>query len=78
MAILEITQWVDARGLTCPMPILSMAQALRTIPSGAAVELVATDPGAVKDVPAWCLATGNQLMALTSDGAVYHFVIRRP
>jgi len=77
MPVVEITQTVDARGLSCPMPIVKTAQAVKTIPSGASIELVATDAGSVKDVAAWCKATGNELVEQTSDGAVYRFVIRR-
>ena len=77
MPVVEITQTIDARGLSCPMPIVKTAQAVRAIPSGAVVELVATDPGSIKDIAAWCRATGNELVGQTSDGAVYRFVIRR-
>jgi tRNA 2-thiouridine synthesizing protein A len=77
MPVIEITQSIDARGLSCPMPIVKTAQTVKTIPSGAAVELLATDPGSIKDVAAWCRATGNELVEQTSDGAVYRFVIRR-
>ena len=77
MPVVEITQTIDARGLSCPMPVVKTAQAVRALPSGAVVELVATDPGSIKDIAAWCRATGNELVEQTSDGAVYHFVIRR-
>jgi Predicted redox protein, regulator of disulfide bond formation len=77
MPIVEISQSIDARGLSCPMPIVKTAQAIKTIESGAAVELLATDAGSIKDVAAWCRATGNELVEQTSDGAVYRFVIRR-
>ena len=77
MPVVEITQTIDARGLSCPMPIVKTAQTVKAIPSGAAVELLATDPGSIKDVAAWCRATGNELLEQTSDGAVYRFVIRR-
>jgi len=77
MPILEITQTVDARGLSCPMPIVKTAQAVKPLPTGAVVELLATDAGSTKDVAAWCRATGNELIEQTSDGAVYRFVIRR-
>jgi len=77
MPLIEITQTVDARGLSCPMPIVKTAQAVKPLPSGAVVELLATDVGSIKDVAAWCRATGNELIEQTSDGAVYHFVIRR-
>jgi tRNA 2-thiouridine synthesizing protein A len=75
--IVEITELIDARGLSCPMPIVKTAQAVKAIPSGAVVELLATDVGSIKDVAAWCRATGNELVEQTSDGVVYHFVIRR-
>lgn len=77
MPVVEITQSVDARGLSCPMPIVKLAQAFKALPSGAVVELLATDAGSVKDVAAWCRTTGNELGEQTSDGAVYRFVIRR-
>lgn len=77
MPTLEITQTIDARGLSCPMPIVKTALAIKVVPSGAAVELLATDAGSTKDVAAWCRATGNELVEQTLDGAVYRFVIRR-
>jgi tRNA 2-thiouridine synthesizing protein A len=77
MPVVEISQIIDARGLSCPMPIVKTAQAVKPLPSGAVVELLATDAGSVKDVEAWCRATGNELVDQSSDGAVYRFVIRR-
>lgn len=77
MELLEVTASVDARGLSCPMPIVRTAQAIKPLPSGAIVEVLATDPGSVKDFAAWCRSTGNELVDQTSDGAVYRFVIRR-
>jgi tRNA 2-thiouridine synthesizing protein A len=77
MPVVEISQTIDARGLSCPMPIVKTAQAVKPLPSGAYVELLATDAGSIKDVAAWCHATGNELTDQSSDGAVYRFVIRR-
>lgn len=69
---------VDARGLSCPMPIVKAALWLRSVTSGQLMELLATDPGSVKDVVAWCRTTGNDLLEQrTDDTGVYHFVIRR-
>ena len=77
MATLVIATTVDARGLACPMPIVKTAQAVKGLPSGALVEVLATDPGSVKDVAAWCRSTGNELVEQSADGAVLRFVIRR-
>jgi tRNA 2-thiouridine synthesizing protein A len=68
---------LDARGLKCPMPIVKTAQAIKTIPSGQLLEVLATDPGSVADFAAWSRSTGNELVASSVDGGVYRFVLRR-
>lgn len=77
MALVEITLTVDARGLSCPMPIVKTAQAIKTVGPGDVLEVLATDPGSTKDFVAWCRSTGNELVEQSSDGTVYRFVIRR-
>ena len=74
---LQIVQTLDARGLNCPMPIVKTAQAIKTIESGQLLEVLATDPGSVKDFAAWSRTTGHQLLEQTVDGGVYRFVLRR-
>jgi tRNA 2-thiouridine synthesizing protein A len=74
---LQIAQTLDARGLSCPMPIVKTAQAMKTIPSGSLLEVLATDPGSVKDVAAWSRTTGNELIEQTVDGGTFRFVLRR-
>ena len=74
---LQILQHVDARGLSCPMPIVRTAQAIKTLTSGVILEVLATDPGSTKDFAAWCRATGNELLEQSVDGTVHRFVIRR-
>jgi TusA-related sulfurtransferase len=68
---------VDARGLSCPMPIVKTAQAMKTIVAGQLLEVLATDAGSVKDVAAWSRSTGNELVEQTTDGGVFRFVLRR-
>jgi tRNA 2-thiouridine synthesizing protein A len=74
---LQITQTLDARGLSCPMPIVKTAQAIKTIASGSLIEVLATDPGSVKDFAAWSRTTGNELVEQTTDSGVFRFVLRR-
>ncbi|MFL5686851.1 MAG: sulfurtransferase TusA family protein [Chloroflexota bacterium] len=74
---LQITQMLDARGLSCPMPIVKTAQAIKTMPSGGVIEVLATDPGSVKDFAAWSRTTGNELVEQTTDDGVFRFVLRR-
>ena len=57
--------------------IVKTAQTIKTVPSGALVEVLATDPGSVKDFAAWSRSTGNEIVEQTADGGVYRFVLRR-
>jgi len=78
MTVLVIAdELVDARGLSCPMPIVKTATAMRTLASGKVVEVLATDPGSVKDFNAWARSTGNELIESTQEGSVYRFLIRK-
>ncbi len=71
------TETVDARDLSCPMPIVKAAGAFRRLPSGAVVEVLATDAGSVKDFEAWTRTTGNVLLSSSHDAGVYRFVIQK-
>ena len=77
MTVLEITARVDARGLSCPMPIVKTAQAVKTVAAGELIEVLATDPGSQRDFVAWSRATGHELVEQTTEGNVHRFVIRR-
>jgi tRNA 2-thiouridine synthesizing protein A len=74
---LQVLQQIDARGMSCPMPIAKTALAIKTLVSGAHIEVLATDPGSVKDFAAWSRMTGNELVEQSVDGGVYRFVLRR-
>jgi len=68
---------VDAKGLNCPMPIVKTAQAIKGLASGQTLEVIATDPGSVKDFAAWSKSTGNEIIEQSADGGVFRFVLRR-
>lgn len=67
---------LDAKGLNCPLPILRAKKALKDIPPGGALEVLATDPGSVADFEAFCRTTGNQLLESSQAAGVYRFLIK--
>ena len=69
-------QVLDAKGLNCPLPILRAKKALKDMPTGATLQIIATDPGAVKDFEAFCRTTGNELVSSEMAGGTYTFVIK--
>ena len=67
---------LDAKGLNCPLPILKAKKALKDVPPGGTLQVIATDPGSVADFEAFCRTTGNQLMDSSVDGGTYTFLIK--
>lgn len=72
-----VTMSLDFKGLSCPLPIVRTARALRSASPGDLVEVLATDPGSVPDFAAWSTATGNEIVEQGEAGGVYRFVIRK-
>jgi tRNA 2-thiouridine synthesizing protein A len=69
---------VDAKGQSCPGPLVSLAKANKDAPQGATFELLATDPGSKSDVPSWAEMTGNVLdSAETHDDGSFRYLITR-
>jgi tRNA 2-thiouridine synthesizing protein A len=72
-----ITRTVDARGQSCPGPLVSLAKALNDARRGDLFELLATDAGSRSDVPSWATLTGNELLETDEDAGTYRYVIRK-
>ncbi len=70
-------QVVDARGLSCPMPVLELAKAIDDIEVGSRIRLLATDPAAKVDVPVWCRMQRQRLDAQYLDDHVWTFDVQR-
>ena len=45
---------LDARGLSCPMPLLKMKKTLKGLQEGQILEVLSTDPGSKNDIPDYC------------------------
>jgi tRNA 2-thiouridine synthesizing protein A len=72
-----ISTTVDAKGQSCPGPLVSLAKAIKDAKSGDLLELLATDPGSKSDVPSWATLSGNELVEATEDGDVFRYVVRK-
>lgn len=72
-----VTCSLDLKGLSCPLPIVKAAKAMKELASGSLVEVFATDPGSVPDFDAWCRATGHEMVEQTTDASVFRFLLRK-
>lgn len=70
-------QVLDTKGLNCPLPILKAKKSLAQMSNGQTLEILATDPGSVKDFEAFCRTTGNKLVEHSEAGGIYRFVVER-
>ena len=72
-----ITATVDARGQSCPGPLVALHKALKDVRQGDLLELLATDPGSRSDVPSWARLSGHELVESAEADGVFRYVIRK-
>ncbi len=72
-----MTTILDTKGLNCPLPVLKAKKAINGLTAGDTLQVLATDPGAVKDFQAFCRATGHELVESGEDAGVYSFLIKK-
>ncbi|MHB8293161.1 MAG: sulfurtransferase TusA family protein [Acidimicrobiales bacterium] len=69
---------IDTSGTCCPMPVVETRKAVTSaVEVGGIVEVIATDPGARYDMPAWARNTGHELLATAGENGTYRFWIKR-
>lgn len=74
----KIDETLDCKGLSCPMPMMKLAKAMKTMQSGEVLEMLGTDPGTKSDLPRWCSKTGNEVLDKSElSGGIFRFLIQK-
>ncbi len=68
---------IDALGRKCPIPIIMLAKQIRDVPLGELIAVLADDPAARTDVPAWCGMKSHEFVAEQPLPRGWAFVVRR-
>ena len=68
---------VDCRNLSCPLPIVRTAQAIKDLGVGQHLLVMATDPGYAQDIRAWSSRTGNEVVGMDESDGAFHVLLRR-
>ncbi|ATJ91726.1 sulfurtransferase TusA family protein [Acetobacter tropicalis] len=68
---------LDARGLSCPIPVLKANKRLRSMESGEKLRVLTTDRASIVDFQVFCRETGHALVAFTDENGTLSFTIRR-
>ncbi len=74
---LSVQRTLDCLGLFCPMPIVKTREALGEMAIGEVLEMLSDDPASDPDMRSWARRTGNELLEVSKNGAVYHFLVRK-
>jgi tRNA 2-thiouridine synthesizing protein A len=74
---LQADRVLDCLGLFCPMPIVKTREAMKTMTVGQLLEMLSDDPASDADMKSWAQRTGNELVAVSKNGAVYRFFVRK-
>jgi len=77
METTDITRSIDARGMPCPGPLMSLIGAIREGTVGDTIEVLSSDEGSRTDIPAWVAKAGHELVEVVEDDGYTHFVIRK-
>jgi tRNA 2-thiouridine synthesizing protein A len=64
---------LDCRGMLCPLPVIKLAQAFPALAVGDSIAVLADDPAAATDIPAWCRMRSQELVS-AEDG---RYVVRK-
>jgi TusA-related sulfurtransferase len=65
---------VDARGRMCPAPVIELARAARRLGTGV-VAVLADDPAAATDIPAWCSMRGARLICVADAPGARRYLV---
>jgi tRNA 2-thiouridine synthesizing protein A len=59
------------------MPIVKTREVLGQMAVGQVLEMLSDDPASDPDMRSWTRRTGNELLGVSKNGAVYHFLVRK-
>ncbi|HEY7607512.1 MAG TPA: sulfurtransferase TusA family protein [Actinomycetes bacterium] len=70
-------QLIDARGMACPGPLMSLIGAIRQGQVGDVLEVWSTDAGSATDIPAWVAKARHELVEIADEDGYTRFRVRK-
>ena len=77
MSFIQVDRLVDARGIACPGPLMSLLGAIREGTVGEVIEVTSTDEGSKTDIPAWVAKARHDLVEVIVEDSYTRFIIRK-
>jgi tRNA 2-thiouridine synthesizing protein A len=76
-AEIKFDQLLDAKGLSCPLPILKTKKAVEALTQDQVLKVETTDPGSKNDMASWAKRTGNEIVKLEEGSGIFTFYIKK-
>ncbi len=76
-AEIKVDSVLDAKGLSCPLPILKTKKAVEALTKDQVLKVVTTDPGSKNDMASWAKRTGNEILKLEEGSGTFTFFIKK-
>ena len=77
MSTVQIDKSIDARGMACPGPLMSLIGAIRQGQIGQVFEVLSSDEGSRTDIPAWVAKAKHDLVDVVEDNGCARFIVRK-
>jgi len=74
---MQADKTLDCIGLFCPMPIAQTKIEIDKMNQGEVLEVLADDPGFLKDLPAWCKMSGEEFLGIEKDGNILKGYVKK-
>ena len=76
-ADIKFDQVLDAKGLSCPLPILKTKKAVEGLTKGQVLKVESTDAGSKNDMASWAKRTGNEIVKMEEGAGTFTFYIKK-
>ena len=74
---LDVASVLDAKGLSCPMPLLRTKKEIGKIDAGQILQIDGTDPGSRNDIPGWCSRAGHEYLGEKEETGYISFFVQK-
>ena len=74
---IQVEKVIDARGTSCPGPILAAKKGIPGVSVGGVIEVQATDTGTLKDLPAWCKKMGHEYLGSVDEPGFIKLYVKK-
>ena len=74
---MKIDKILDAKGLSCPLPIVKTNKIIKEMNDGEIIKVLSTDPGSKRDFESWSKKTGNTLLEMSENDDVFTYIIQK-